>query len=150
MKSTVKTVALWNIIKKYIFVLFLYLQSYILYTYWCKLSELWCSGLCMCFGLVYRLLALEEPDFISCPLSTLLSHKIKSDEHTTILEHSPRLLHLALWPVMAAHVSCNVVGLDELHQCAEDGIGCHNEEGQDPGGSNYFVGMGSGLPCPGL
>lgn len=51
---------------------------------------------------------------------------------------------------MAAHVSCNVVGLDELHQCAEDGIGCHNEEGQDPGGSNDFVGMGSGLPCPGL
>lgn len=47
-------------------------------------------------------------------------------------------------------MSCNVVGLGELHQRAEDGIGCHNEEGQDPGRSNDFVGMGSGLPCPGL
>lgn len=63
-------------------------------------------------------------------------------------EHLPRLLHLALWPVMAAHVSCDVVGFGELHQGAEDGIRCHNKEGQDPGGSNDFVGVGSGLPCP--
>lgn len=62
-------------------------------------------------------------------------------------EHLPCLLHLDLRPVMAAHVSRDVVGFVQLNQGAENWIRYHNKEGQNPSGSDDFVGVGSGLPC---
>lgn len=116
------------------------------------------QSVCKSVSLGFTISPMSAP---TCRLKGQGSHQQPSEKYTSKTQpilplrkhhftarYSPGLLGRSDRPLVATHVSSDVVGALKGLQVADDGIGDHDDEGQHPSSGNYPIGVGPGLPYP--